>query len=79
VDVHDVYEHELNNDDPDFENALCDCIQESLKHRQYFTVGSVCGSWARDMWDCAKKKYWAKKGQPWRAFPSPETALSWAY
>ena len=52
--------------DSRFERALCECIKNSLAHGapQYCFMGLddtgsgfyVCGSWTRDMWDCARKK-----------------------
>jgi len=37
-----------------FERELCWCIKAStIAQPPYLTPGYMCGSWARDMWDCA--------------------------
>jgi RHS repeat-associated protein len=44
--------------DPDFERHLCDCVRESVTEinvrRNYPPPPYSCGSWARDMWNCAE-------------------------
>lgn len=45
-----------------FEQALCDCIQQSIKHPPNYCFGRyVCGSWVDEMWECAKNKTKKKK------------------
>ncbi len=39
-----------------FECALCQCIKESLENPPAYSIFYLCGSWARDMWNCAKMK-----------------------
>jgi hypothetical protein len=51
---------EVNNDDPQFEALLCDCAKKSSKSLPAYKYSPpnmyVCGSWAKDMWQCAEEK-----------------------
>ncbi len=56
------------NNDPRFEKALCECINESRKNPPGYCIGSyICGSWVSEMWKCAKKRLGWKDpiGPPW--------------
>ena len=45
------------NNDIAFEEALCSCIKNSMKHPPDYSFGKyVCGSWVSDMWTCAERK-----------------------
>ena len=49
--------------DVDFSKALCECIRKSEKAPPTYTFPFfVCGSWADDMWSCAK--YMVNKPEP---------------
>jgi len=55
--------HTKNNNDPRFEEALCECVQERKRQgAPSYTIGYVCGSFAHQMWDCAKAKIYQKYG-----------------
>jgi len=60
-----VYVVKINHDER-FERCLCDCIKGSQESPPQFSTGLfsfyVCGSWVKDMWECAEQK--CKCGEP---------------
>jgi hypothetical protein len=45
-----------NNDSPEFENHLEQCIRDDMKDPPTWWPWTNCQHWANDMWKCAEKK-----------------------
>ncbi|NSW79676.1 MAG: RHS repeat-associated core domain-containing protein [Chthonomonadetes bacterium] len=55
----------LRNNDIRFEKALCECITESVNRwRIYQFPCYACGTWVKDMWNCAKERTYSRPPVP---------------
>lgn len=54
-----MYDHSVEKHNPsiEFEHALCDCMKDSFRKKDKYEFPTyTCGTWARDMWNCAERK-----------------------